>query len=124
MDHSTFSGFPTFLERAAKELGLDTSHARATPPTALAAMANLCAQASTASPANAPAILKEAAGFRDRLLVAAKAAELMLDEVEQASMPGTGPTPAPSPAPQPRHDGDTLRPRPIRPSNRPTSHRP
>jgi hypothetical protein len=120
LDHSTFSGFPAFLERAAKELGLDTSHARATPPTALAAMANLCAQASTASPAHAPAILKEAASFRDRLLVAARAAELMLDEVERASMLDAGTTPTP----QPRHDEGTGRPRPSRPSNRPTSHRP
>ncbi|HEY2154502.1 MAG TPA: hypothetical protein VGH33_02660 [Isosphaeraceae bacterium] len=124
MDHSTFSGFPAFLERAAKELGLGTSHARTTPPTALAAMANLCAQASTAGPARAPAILKEAATFRDRLLVAARAAELMLDEMERASMPGAGPAPVPTPAPQPRHNEDPGRPRPIRPSNRPTTHRP
>jgi hypothetical protein len=118
LDHSTFSGFPVFLERAAKELGLGTSHARTTPPAALAAMANLCAQASTASPVHALAILKEAAAFRDRLLVAARAAELMLDEVEQASMRDPGPTP------QRRHDEGSGPPKPSRPSNRPTSHRP
>jgi hypothetical protein len=86
-------------------------------------MANLCAQASTASPAHASAILKEAGAFRDGLLVAARAAELMLDEVERASMLDAGPTPAPAP-PRPRRDEDLGRPRPIRPSNRPTSHRP
>ncbi len=124
MDRSSFAGFPAFLERAAGELGLGTSHARATPPAELAEMANLCAQASTAKPEHVSAILKEAAKFRDRLLVAARAAELILEEVARTSMLDAGPMPESTPVPQPHNGEERGRPRPARPSNRTTSHRP
>jgi hypothetical protein len=85
-------------------------------------MANLCAQASTANPAQASTILHEAAAFRDRLLVAARAAELMLDEVALASSVDAGRDPAPVPRSRQEDPG---RSKTIRPSpNRPTSHRP
>jgi hypothetical protein len=50
----------------------------------LSALANLCAQASVADVAHAPAIMAKAAEFRDQLHVAYEAAELMLLEVHQA----------------------------------------
>jgi hypothetical protein len=120
LEHSTFSGFPAFLRRAAEDLGLDPSHAEVAPPAALGAMANLCAQASTAAPGHATEILKEAVAFRDRLLVAARAAELMLGDVARPSSLAE----CPAPASQPLHGEGPGRPRPARPSNRPTTLRP
>ncbi len=79
MDRYTFPGYPAFLERAAEDLGLAPAGRSAPGP--LAAMANLCAQASTAEPAHVPEILAEAAAHRDHLLVAARAAGLMLADV-------------------------------------------
>ena len=111
MDRSPFLGYPAFLARAAAELEVDPSHARGRAPAALSAMANLCAQASTAEAPHVLAILAEAAALRDRLLVAARAADLMLGDVA-------------GPAPRPRHPEDHGRPRPARPSNRPSSQRP
>ena len=108
MDRYTFPGYPAFLERAAEELGLVPSPARGSSPGPLAAMANLCAQASTAEAAHVDEILAEAATFRDRLLVAARAAGLMLSEVVQASTAAaTEPPPAapPAPARSPRDPG-------------------
>jgi hypothetical protein len=106
-----FPGFPAYLGRAAEELGYDPSLAAGAPPAALAAMANLCAQASTSGPGPAAAILGRAAALRDRLRVAARAAELMLDDVARAT------TPSPEAEPE-------ARPRPARATGRAIHHRP
>jgi hypothetical protein len=121
LDRYTFPGYPAFLERAAEELGLAPSPAGGSSPGPLAALANLCAQASTAEAAHVAEILAEAATFRDRLLVAARAAGLMLAEVTQARS-ATEPEP-PAPAPLPDRVAEPARPRHTRPPNRPTSHR-
>ena len=115
MNHYIFPGYPAFLERAAEDLGLAPS---GSSPGPLAAMANLCAQASTAEAAHVAEILAEAASLRDRLLVATRAAGLMLAEVAEARSSDGG-----SPPP-PRNVEETVRQRPSRPSNRPSSHRP
>ncbi len=121
MDRYTFPGYPAFLARAASDLGLAPPPSGGAPPGPLAAMANLCAQASTAEAAHVAEILAEALAFRDRLLVAARAAELMLAEVSRArSAEPVGP-PA---GPRRDHAEESARPRHPRPSNRPTPHRP
>jgi hypothetical protein len=81
MGRSAFPGFPAFLERAAELLGFAPARVRGSPPAALATLSNLCAQASTSEPGHVSQILEEAAILRDRLIVAAKAAELMMDDV-------------------------------------------
>ena len=101
MNRYVFPGFPVFLARAAEQLGVDAIATAAKPPAAIASLANLCAQAATAAEdAHAAAILKEATVHIDRLVVAAKAAQMMLDEVGAArgSIPAR-PTPE---APRPR----------------------
>jgi hypothetical protein len=115
LNNYIFIGYPAFLERAAEDLGLDPAGRSAPGP--LAAMANLCAQASTAEPAHVPEILAEAAAHRDHLLGAARAAGLMLADVAQARSADLGSAP-------PRRAEEAVRPRPSRPSNRPSSHRP
>jgi hypothetical protein len=117
----TFPGYPAFLERAAEELGLAPMLLGRSSPGPLASMANLCAQASTAEPAHVAAILAEAGAFRDRLRVAARAAELMLAEVEQARTAVAAEPPPP--APPVNHAEGPARPRPTRPISRPNSHR-
>jgi hypothetical protein len=77
-----FSGFPSFLEAAATELGLPNSAGPARRITALTDLANLCAQAAHGDPSNVEAILVKASGFRDQIAVALRASELMLAEVE------------------------------------------
>jgi hypothetical protein len=84
MDRYIFPGFPDFLERAIGELGFPVPFARGRIPQALAGLANLCAQASDADRDHVAMILHEAALLRDQLLVASRAAELMLDEVTRA----------------------------------------
>lgn len=121
MDRYTFPGYPAFLARASEELGLASGPAGSSAGL-LGPMANLCGQASTAEPAHVPQILAEAAGFRDRLLVTARAAELMLTEVARARS-DDGAEESPAPLPTDRHEGPA-RPRPARPSSRPSSHRP
>jgi hypothetical protein len=122
LDRYTFPGYPAFLERAAEELGLAPSAHGRSSPGPLAAMANLCAQASTAEPAHVAGILAEAGAFRDRLRVAARAAELMLAEVTRArTAVAAGPPPT---APPVDHAGEPARPRPARPATRPNSYRP
>jgi hypothetical protein len=107
MGRSAFPGFPAFLEHAAKLLGFAPALVSGAPPAALAALSNLCAQASTAEPRHVPQILEEAASLRDRLIVAAKAAELMMDDVSLG---------------EPRTEASS-RPRSARPSNRPSLSR-
>jgi hypothetical protein len=81
MGQSAFPGFPTFCERAAELLGFAPELVWGAPPAGLAALSNLCAQASTAEPRHLSQILEQAGIQRDRLIVAAKAAELMIDSV-------------------------------------------
>jgi hypothetical protein len=97
----TFPGFGEFLHAAAEELGVPEAEAPAGRITALTALANLCAQAGAADPGHAPGIMAKAAGFRDQLGVAHRAAELMLAEVNHAlgvhgsaGPPGRPPGPA------------------------------
>lgn len=117
MDRYTFPGYPAFLERAAEDLGFVPALAGWASPGPLAAMANLCAQASTAEAAHVAEILAEAAALRDRLLVATRAAELMLADVARARSVDGGSAPS-------HRAEETIRPRPARPSNRSSSHRP
>ena len=106
-----FPGHPAFLAKAAEDLGLDAC-AAGRPLAPLASVASLCAQASMAVPEYAPAILREAVAYHDRLRIAARAAELMLAEVGRAC----GPPEAP-----PADDPD--RPRPARRTGRNTTPR-
>jgi hypothetical protein len=77
-----FPGYPAFLESAAAELGHPESAGPARRIAPLTALANLCAQAAHGDPAHVEAILAKAAGFRDQLATALRAAELMLTDVE------------------------------------------
>ncbi len=119
MGHYIFPGYPAFLDGAAAELGLPSHAAGGGPPAALAAIANLCAQAATAEPGHVGQILGEAAAIRDRMLVASRAADLMLSEVARARE-ATDPEPSPraEPADEPARN------RPGRPASRPTPTRP
>ena len=122
MDRYTFPGYPAFLERAAEELGLAPATLGRSAPGPLSAMANLCAQASTAEQAHVAEILAAAGAFRDRLRVAARAAELMLAEVERVRT-AVAAEPPPT-APPADHSGEPARPRLTRPTSRPNFHRP
>jgi hypothetical protein len=77
-----FPGYPAFLESAAAELGYPESAGPARRIVALTALANLCAQAAHGDPVHVEGILAKAAGFRDQLATALRAAELMLIDVE------------------------------------------
>ncbi len=82
MSSYVFPGYPAFLESAAAELGYPESAGPARRIAALTALANLCAQAAHGDPAHVEGILAKAAGFRDQLATALRAAELMLIDVE------------------------------------------
>jgi hypothetical protein len=73
-----FPGYFSYLHDAAVRLGHPEAEAPARRIAALAALANLCAQAGAAEPDQAPAILAKAAEFRDQLRIAAEAAERIL----------------------------------------------
>lgn len=73
-----FPGFPAFLDVAAARTGHREAAGRARSINAVAALSNLCAQSLSADAAGAQAILLKAGEFRDELLVAYRAAELML----------------------------------------------
>lgn len=97
MANYRFPGFPAFLEVAAEELDRPDAIGPARRIAPLAALASLCAQAAEADPAHVPAILAEAATFRDQLRVAARAAELILDDLHAGRAPA--PTEAETAAP-------------------------
>ncbi len=82
-----FPGHKSFSARAVSDLGLNAQTMKGKTPSALAALARLCAQASTAPPANVAGILLKAAAFRDQLLAAGHAADLMIAEVTLARPP-------------------------------------
>jgi hypothetical protein len=120
MDRYIFPGYPDFLERAVGELGFPRPFAWGRIPQALAGLANLCAQASDADRDHVAMILQEAASLRDQLLVASRAAELMLDEVTLARVRAQA---------EPLSTGDVGagagdRPTPNKPAIRSTRHRP
>lgn len=75
-----FLGFPLYLDRAATELTHPEMSIPARRITPLAAIANLCAQASTADDASASCIFGKADELRHQLHVAALAADMMLDD--------------------------------------------
>ncbi len=81
MTKPPFPGFPAFLEMAAVEIGRPEAAAPARRITTLAALANLCGQASQSDDAHVPSILAKAAEFRDQLHAAYRAAELMLADL-------------------------------------------
>lgn len=98
-----FPGLPAFLRAAAAQLGHPGAVGSARPLAALAALANLCAQAVEAEARHVPAILAQAERFRDQARLACRAAELMLDEVRAALNPigaGAGRDPAAPPSMQ------------------------
>ena len=86
-----FPGYPTFLQRAASQLGRPETAFSAGRVAALAALANLCSQATFANAPQAAEILARAATFRDHLHTAALAADLMLAEVEAGCLPDATP---------------------------------
>jgi hypothetical protein len=81
--NDSFPGFTSFLEAAARQIGRPEAAGPARRITTLSALANLCAQASVAEPAHAPAIMAKAEEFREQLHAALAAADLMLDEVKR-----------------------------------------
>jgi hypothetical protein len=76
-----FLGFPRYLDHAAAAIAHPEASIPARRIAPLAAIANLCAQASTADEAHLAGIHAKAAEFRDQLHVAALAANMMLDDV-------------------------------------------
>jgi hypothetical protein len=103
-----FPGYPSYLDTAAADLGRPEAARPARSIATLSALANLCAQASAASPAAVAGILAKADEFRDQLHVAYRAAELMLDELRtelaQASLLPSKPTPRPPRRSRDRND--------------------
>lgn len=93
-----FPGYPAFLEAAAEELGRPESAGPGRRISAIAELANLCAQASLADPGHVAGILAKAAEFRDQLATALRAAELMIADVEAGRKADPSPTPEPGPA--------------------------
>lgn len=92
MPSYVFPGYPAFLEAAAAQLGHPESADPARRIAPLAALANLCAQASRSRPEHVDGILAKAVEFRDQLATALRAAEMMLASVEA----GLAPEPDPS----------------------------
>lgn len=84
MPRYSFPGYTAFVEDAARQIGQPGAAAAARKITPLSALANLCAQAGAADPADVPGIMAKAAEFRDQLQTAFLAAELMLADVERA----------------------------------------
>jgi hypothetical protein len=79
--HHPFLGFPRYLDRAAVAIAHPEASIPARRITPLAAIANLCAQASTADEAHLAGIHAKAAEFRHQLHAAALAADMMLEDV-------------------------------------------
>lgn len=80
----TFPGFFGFLKDAALQIGHPEAEGPARKVLALAALANLCAQAGEADSGNVEGIMAKAEEFRDQLHAAYAAAELILIEVNTA----------------------------------------
>lgn len=84
MSSYVFPGHPKFVEEAASVLGHPESAGPARRIIPLTALANLCAQAATAHPDDARAILAKAREFRDQIATALLAADTMLDDVHDS----------------------------------------
>ena len=100
MPRHHFPGYPPFLDAAAEQIGHPEAARPARRIEALAALANLCAQAAEADEPHVEGILVKAAEFRDQLHAAHRAAELMIADVQA----GRGPA---RPAPQPERPKPT-----------------
>ena len=81
-----FPGQTGYLEAAADKLGQPDLARAAGRLVALTSLANLCAQASRANPADVAPILAKASEFRDQLAVALAAADAMLADVELGAL--------------------------------------
>ena len=103
MPRHHFPGFPAFLDAAAEQIGRPEAAGPARRIEALAALANLCAQAAEADEAHVEGILVKAAEFRDHLHAAHRAAELMLADVQAGRVPAQPASPPgpPRTAPDP-----------------------
>ncbi len=117
-----FPGYPAFLESAEAELGLPGSAIPARRISAVAALANLCAQAALADPGHVAGILAKAADFRDQLATALRAAELMIADVEAGRTPEPEPEPEPAPGPIAPPDPSASRPHSARPGRAQARH--
>ena len=84
-----FPGFPAFLEVAARQIGHPEAERPARRIEALAAVANLCAQAAVAEGPHVAGILAKAAEIRDQLHAAHRAADLMLADLRSARAAGS-----------------------------------
>ena len=93
-----FPGQTAYLEAAAEKLGQPGLARAAGRLVALSALANLCAQASRANPADVVPILAKAGEFRDQLAIALEAADAMLAEVESSTSPAPDTSPIETPA--------------------------
>ena len=82
-----FPGHKSFSDRALSDLGLNAQTLTRRPPAALASLAHLCAQASTAPQSSVAEIMLHAAILRDQLVAAGHAADLMIAEVTAARTP-------------------------------------
>ena len=109
-----FSGQTAYLATAADQLGQPELARGAGRLVALTALANLCAQASRAKPADAALILANAVEFRDQLAIALQAADAMLldvgsavrlaaESVRKAAVSPDPELPVPPVGPPPRH---------------------
>jgi hypothetical protein len=78
-----FAGFPRYVEVAAKRIGHPEVGLPAGRISALASLANLCAQASDSQESLVPGILDKAEEFHHQLRVATLAAELMIEDVRK-----------------------------------------
>lgn len=82
-----FPGYPAFLDAAAQQIGCPEAARAARGIESLAALANLCAQATEADGGHVEGILAKASEFRDQLHAAYRAAELMIADVRAARVP-------------------------------------
>lgn len=100
MTRHSFPGFPRYLDRAAESIAHPEASIPARRIAPLAALANLCAQASTADDENVAGILAKAAEFRHQLHVAAIAADLMLEDAQGSKPAADDPSPIAKPRPK------------------------
>jgi hypothetical protein len=84
MPRYVFPGLGVFIERAVQREGRGNSAPAARTNPTLSALANLCAQAEAAGPENARSIMLNAMEFRHQLQIALQAADIMIEEVQQA----------------------------------------
>ncbi len=103
-----FPGHPAFLDAAAAETGLADAALAARRDATLAAVANLCAQAAEVESRHVAGILAEAEALADRLRVALRASEMMLEHIRSGR---SAPPPAADSPRRPRAASRALDPR-------------